>query len=194
MEIILASASPRRKELLEKAGFCFQVLPAGGKEVITRTEPSEIVEELSYQKAYEIKQRKFIEEPEKEFLIIGADTIVAMDHKILGKPKNEEEAVRTLLSLQGRVHQVYTGVTLIAGKETDFRVRSFHERTDVEFYPVSEEKIRAYVSTGEPMDKAGSYGIQGKWGIYVKGIRGDYNNVVGLPVPRLLYEMEKMDL
>ena len=194
MEIILASASPRRKELLERAGLSFIILPAGGEEVITKTDPAEIVEELSYQKALEIKNLKAGEEPQKEFLIIGADTIVAMDGKVLGKPKDEEDAVKTLLSLQGRVHQVYTGVSLFWGKGTDFTEYSFHEKTDVEFYPVTEEKIRAYVKTGEPSDKAGSYAIQGRWGIYVKGIRGDYNNVVGLPVPRLFYELEKRNI
>ena len=194
MEIILASASPRRRELLEKAGLSFRIVPAKGEEVITKTDPAEIVEELSYQKALEVQKRKAEEEPERELLVIGADTIVAMDGKVLGKPKDEEDAVKTLMSLQGRVHQVYTGVTLIWGRGSDFTDCSFHERTDVEFYPVSEEKIRAYVKSGEPVDKAGSYGIQGKWGVYVKGIHGDYNNVVGLPVPRLFYELEKRNI
>ena len=128
---------------------------------------------------------------EEGTVILGADTIVSFDNKILGKPKNEEDAVNTLSMLQGNTHQVYTGVTVMERKDSKWETITFAECTDVSFYPVSEEEIRAYVATGEPMDKAGSYGIQGGFGAYVKGIRGDYTNVVGLPVGRLFYETKK---
>ena len=128
---------------------------------------------------------------EEGTVILGADTIVSFDNKILGKPKNEEDAVNTLSMLQGNTHQVYTGVTVMERKDSKWEKITFAECTDVSFYSVSEEEIRAYVATGEPMDKAGSYGIQGGFGAYVKGIRGDYTNVVGLPVGRLFYETKK---
>lgn len=125
-------------------------------------------------------------------IILGADTIVSFDGKILGKPRNEEEAVNTLMMLQGNTHQVYTGVTVMEQREnSSWKTLTFAECTDVSFYPVSEEEIRAYVATGEPMDKAGSYGIQGAFGAYVRSIRGDYTNVVGLPVGRLFYEAKE---
>ncbi len=187
--IILASASPRRKELLEKAGVSFRIIPSTEKERITSVLPEEIVKELSFQKAHSVADKI-----EEDFVVIGADTIVAYGDTILGKPKDEEDAVQTLLKLQGNTHQVYTGVTVLAGAKSGCRKFTFAERTDVTFYPVSEEDIREYVKSGEPMDKAGSYGIQGEFGIYVKGICGDYLNVVGLPVARLLYEMKRQGI
>lgn len=189
-KIILASASPRRKELLERAGVIFDVIPSTGEEIITAKEPDKVVEELSRTKAYAVSAGLNEDFPEGT-LVIGADTIVAWGGCILGKPADEEDAVHTLLKLQGDTHQVYTGVTVLVKEQNGFREHTFSECTDVTFYPVSEEEIRGYVRTGEPMDKAGSYGIQGLFGIYVKGICGDYNNVVGLPVARLFYEMKK---
>ena len=131
-------------------------------------------------------------ECEEKTLVIGSDTVVVFQNRILGKPADEEDAVHTLQKLQDNTHQVYTGVTVLEKKQGQWIEHTFYEKTDVEFYPVSENEIKAYVSTGEPMDKAGSYGIQGRWGIYVKGICGDYNNVVGLPVARLFHEMKKL--
>ena len=188
-KIILASASPRRKELLENAGVTFVVQPGSGEEIITKANPDEIVEELSLMKA-----QFAAEEEEEGTLIIGSDTVVAFEGEILGKPADEEDAVRTLMKLQGKTHQVYTGVTVLERKNTTWIPYTFSECTDVEFYPVTEEEIREYVSTGEPVDKAGSYAIQGKFNVYVKAIRGDYSNVVGLPVARLLYEMKNRGL
>ena len=127
----------------------------------------------------------------EDTLVIGADTIVVYHGQILGKPEDEADAVKTLAMLQGNTHQVYTGVTLLRKQGDSWERYTFTECTDVTFYPVSEKEIRDYVSTGDPMDKAGSYGIQGPFGIYVRGIRGDYNNVVGLPVARLFYEAKK---
>lgn len=191
-KIILASASPRRKELLERAGVSFQVRTSQGEEIITEKIPSKIVEELSRVKAENVLGEMDIED--ETVWVIGADTIVSYDGKVLGKPSDEEDAVKTLLELQGKTHQVYTGVTVIEKTAKKTNYHTFSECTEVIFYPVTEEEIRAYVKTGEPMDKAGSYGIQGAWGIYVKGIHGDYNNVVGLPVSRLIYEMKKIGM
>ncbi|MFQ9157554.1 MAG: Maf family protein [Blautia sp.] len=156
--IILASASPRRKELLQLAGVSFTVLPATGEEQISTAIPWEAVEHLSFQKAQMVAESHFWEEGT---LVIGADTIVVYQEKILGKPKDAKDAVQTLLCLQGNTHQVYTGVTVFKKQAGQWLTNTFWECTDVTFYPVSLEEIQAYVKTGEPMDKAGSYGIQG---------------------------------
>ena len=198
-KIILASASPRRKELLEQAGISFYIMPATGEEVITKTNPSEVVESLSEQKAQEIFAKlsneagfeKKILQNHETMVVIGADTVVSYKNKILGKPKDREDAARMIEMLQGETHQVYTGVTLLwrkAGAECGKAV--FHECTLVEVYPMSQEEIAGYVQTGEPDDKAGGYGIQGKFAVYVRKIHGDYNNVVGLPVSRVYQEMK----
>mgnify|MGYP004511858903 FL=1 len=188
-KIILASASPRRRELLANAGVIFQVCPGNSEEKITKEKPEDIVKELSLQKAMAVASRFDMEEGT---VILGADTIVSFDGRILGKPENEDAAVNTLTLLQGKTHQVYTGVTIMEQqKDASWKTITFAESTDVSFYPVSEDEIRRYVATGEPMDKAGSYGIQGGFGVYVKEIRGDYTNVVGLPVGRLFYESKK---
>ena len=187
-KIILASASPRRRELLERAGVVFEVRPGDGEELITSQDPESVVKELSRQKAF---QAAF--PAEEGTIILGADTIVAFQGKILGKPRDEEDAAETLKMLQGNTHQVYTGVTVLEYRKK-WRETTFAECTDVTFYPVSDREIRNYVSSGEPADKAGSYGIQGRFGIYVKEIRGEYSNVVGLPVGRLFYEAKKLGI
>lgn len=187
--IILASASPRRRELLERAGIQFTVCPGQGEEQITVSDPAEVVEELSEQKAREVFLKT-----EGDILVIGADTVVAVNGKILGKPKDQEEARQMLRSIQGGSHEVYTGVTLLDREEGQERQRTFHVMTKVVFYPMSEEEIQRYVDTKEPMDKAGAYGIQGKAGIFVREIHGDYNNVVGLPAARLYQELKEMGI
>lgn len=181
-KMILASASPRRRELLEQAGIPFEVIVSDADEVITKKEPGEVVEELSLCKA------RTVAEQNPDRLVLGADTVVVLDGKILGKPKDEADAGRMLEMLQGRTHQVYTGVTLVRG-ETQV---SFHESADVEVYPMSEEEIEGYIRTGEPMDKAGAYGIQGRFGIFIKEIKGDYNTIVGLPIARVYHELSKI--
>ena len=189
--VILASASPRRKELLSLAGINFDILPAGGKELFTATQPDEIVKELSMHKAQEAAGRLEKEGgPQGACWVIGADTIVCAQGKILGKPADEKEAAASLRMLQDRTHQVYTGVAVLYREDPHqaWRRLSFAEKTDVTFFPVSDEEIAAYVSTKDPMDKAGSYAIQGPWAVYVRGISGDYNNVVGLPLARLIHE------
>lgn len=187
-KIILASASPRRRELLAWAGVDFQVITGSGEEHIRETEPSRIVEELSAEKAFQVAET--ISE-EEGTVVIGADTIVSFQGKILGKPSDKADSRKTLEMLQGNTHQVYTGVTILENTRGKWQKTSFAEKTDVTFYPVSEKEIRDYVKTKEPMDKAGSYGIQGLFGIYVKSISGEYSNVVGLPVGRLFYEAKK---
>ena len=186
MRLILASGSPRRKELLERAGLKFEIIPAKGEEVIVGTEPAEIVKGLSQQKAREVAGAAEGE----DFLVIGADTVVSYRGNILGKPADEAEAVNMLQMLNGKTHQVFTGVTLISRRDGEISEKTFYECTDVVFLEVSDKTILDYVASGEPMDKAGAYAIQGGWGPHVKEIRGDYDNVVGLPVTRLLAEME----
>ena len=186
MKLILASASPRRKELLGKIGLEFAIIPAKGEEVVTKNLPWEVVEELSLQKAKEIADMQM-----EECIVIGSDTIVAKGEKIMGKPKDEADAYQMLSEIAGDVHQVYTGVTLIrTGKEP--KVITFVEKTDVHLYPMSDEEIYAYIATKDPMDKAGAYGIQGDFAIHVKGIEGDYYNVVGLPIGKVYQELKQL--
>ncbi len=204
-EWILASKSPRRKELLGQMGVSFQIRPAIGEEVITGSEPSEVVMELASQKAQEIAEGILAEMEEMNrpsmpglpvgrqpghYLIVGADTIVSYEGNILGKPKDERDAVRMLTMLSGNTHQVYTGVCLIYVNDEQTESHVFFEKTDVTMYRMSAKEITAYVRSGEPMDKAGAYGIQGKCAIYIEKIHGDYNNVVGLPISRLYQEIK----
>ena len=186
-KFVLASGSPRRKELLEQMGLCFEISSAHGDEIITKELPAEIVEELSYAKASEVADRYAQQTINDMTVIIGADTIVAHGAEIMGKPADQDDAVRMLDLLQGDTHQVYTGVTLVILKDGT-------RNTDVMMYPMTKEQIKAYVETGEPMDKAGAYAIQGKCAAYIKGIHGDYNNVVGLPVARLMQELFALKL
>lgn len=180
-KIILASASPRRKELLEQIGVTFEIVKANGEEIITSSIPTEVVKELSIQKAKEVAGRC------KGTVIIGADTVVAVDNQILGKPKNPADAMRMLQLLQGREHQVITGVAVLLLESG--KMISFAQTTKVRVFPMSNVQIKQYIASGEPMDKAGAYGIQGRFAAYVLGIEGDYNNVVGLPVGRLYQEV-----
>ncbi len=199
-QMILASASPRRKELLEQIGAEFVICPAKGEEVITETDPSAVVMELSRQKAEEVasgvltyNERHADLATPQDILVIGADTVVAYENQILGKPKDEEDARRMLTMLSGKMHSVYTGVTFVfIDKEGRTGEHCFFEKTDVCMYPLKEDEIERYIQSGDPMDKAGSYGIQGRFAIHIKEIRGDYNNVVGLPVARLYQELQKL--
>lgn len=194
MKIYLASASPRRKELLKQVGISFKTMPSTVEEKITKIEPQEFVEELSYQKAVDVCGRLTAENKE-DFVVIGADTVVSCWGEILGKPKDKEDAVRMLKNLQGGSHQVYTGVTLAwKYKDMSAMFATFSECTDVTMYTMSEEEIKRYVDSGEPMDKAGAYAIQGLCATYIQGICGDYNNVVGLPVGRVCQELKKRGL
>ena len=209
VRLVLASASPRRRELLSQIGLEFTVMPSTKEENANTTEAGALVQELSRQKAVDIweqlsggqgqnpdaDQEQISEETQEpnlngkrqsELLVIGADTVVCCEGKILGKPHSREAAAEMLTALQGRSHDVYTGVTLYSQSETV----TFFECTQVEFYPMTEVEISEYIDSKEPMDKAGAYGIQGLGARFVKGIRGDYNNVVGLPVGRLYQELK----
>ena len=209
VRLVLASASPRRRELLSQIGLEFTVMPSTKEENAKTTEAGALVQELSRQKAVDIweqlsggqgqnpdaDQEQISEETQEpnlngkrqpELLVIGADTVVCCEGKILGKPHSREAAAEMLTALQGRSHEVYTGVTLYSQSGTV----TFFECTQVEFYPMTEVEISEYIDSKEPMDKAGAYGIQGLGARFVKGIRGDYNNVVGLPVGRLYQELK----
>ncbi|MBO5291989.1 MAG: septum formation protein Maf [Lachnospiraceae bacterium] len=188
-KMILASGSPRRKELLTQIGFAFDVIPSTKEEVRSSKVPEELVQELSYQKAMDVAACT-----EEGRLVIGADTLVACEGQIMGKPEDKEQAAEMLRALSGNTHQVYTGVTVVMREGEDFEYFTFFEKTDVYVYELSEREIQDYIRTGEPMDKAGSYGIQGAFARYIKGICGDYNNVVGLPVARLYQELKKRGL
>lgn len=193
MRVILASGSPRRRELLTKIYSDFEVITSDVEEVTEATDPGEIVKELSSLKAkavYECVTDTDNDSADKDVIVIGADTIVSYDGEVLGKPADEEEAKSMISMLSERTHQVYTGVTVYAcrrGQENSF---SFYEKTNVTFYNIDKYDIADYVKTGSPMDKAGAYGIQDDFAKHVAGIEGDYNNVVGLPVARLYQELK----
>ncbi len=181
MKIILASGSPRRRELMEQAGIPFETDVSEADENIDEDlAPAEYVTELSLRKA------KAIATKHGEDIIIGADTIVALDDRILGKPKDEAEAYEMLSLLAGRTHSVYTGVTILYPE-----AESFYEKTDVTMYPADEELLRSYARCGEPLDKAGAYGIQGKGALLVERIDGDYYNVMGLPIASLYRRLKR---
>ncbi len=182
---ILASASPRRRELLKQIGVTFEVMPAKGEEVITKEQPEQAVMELSRQKAEEIAAGI----QDEQVLVLGADTVVAYDGKILGKPKDETDARAMLSMLNGMTHSVFTGVTVIVIRNGKSEIHSFYEETKVTMYPMTDAQISYYIQTEEPMDKAGAYGIQGKGAVFIEKINGDYNNVVGLPVAKIFYKM-----
>ncbi len=201
-QIILASGSPRRKELLEQIGIEFEICPAKGEEKMTKSNPAEVVEELSKQKAEEIavmvssygEAHQELMTPQ-DIMVIGADTVVAAGTQILGKPKDEADACRMLRLLSGKAHEVYTGVTLLfIDKSGKMGEHVFHETTKVFMKDMTDTEIKRYVATQEPMDKAGAYGIQGKCAIYIDKIEGDYNNVVGLPVSRIYRELQKLGI
>lgn len=185
-QVILASGSPRRKELLEQMGLTFQILPSKKEEKQIGETPAQIVEGLSRQKAQDVAEQISSDQA----LVIGADTIVVCDGQIMGKPHTKEEACQMIGMLQGKTHQVYTGVTVAetersADGTNKIAYDTFSCCTQVKVFPMDETEIKRYVALGESMDKAGAYGIQGGFGTYVEGIEGDYNNVLGLPISAL---------
>lgn len=225
-QIILASASPRRKELLAQIGYDFKVVVSDVDENIEKCEPSQFVAKLSKRKAMAVADEILadkvtageksasciMEMSSDKTIVIGADTVVAIDGEILGKPVDEEDAVRMLLMLGGKCHSVYTGVTIVkkgvvGGDSGDSAesvdsvetaetvdsvdsVETFYDETRVYMYPITEQEARDYVATGEPMDKAGAYAIQGIAGKFVERIEGSYNNVVGLPVEKIYQRLK----
>lgn len=204
MKIILASASPRRRELLQQVGIEFTVIPSDCEEDCRETTPDKLVESLAEQKARNVAEKicqNNLLSHSRDFstdsliVILGSDTVVAKDGIILGKPTDEKNAFDMISGLQGRKHQVYSGVALLLCDKNTGEIkkqRFFHVMTEVSVFPMTSEEIRQYIATGEPMDKAGAYGIQGYFARYIEGITGDYYNVVGLPVSRVVREIEEL--
>lgn len=188
MRMVLASASPRRKELLAQMGIKPEIVPSRIEERTKETEPDSMVMELSRQKAEDAAA-----DCGAGTVVIGADTVVSVDGEVLGKPGTPEKAYEMIAKLQGRDHQVYTGVTLLlCSGEGVRRGRTFFEKTEVSVYPMAEQEIWEYARSGEPLDKAGAYGIQGHFAVFIKKINGGYDNVVGLPLGRLYHELKKL--
>ena len=208
--IILGSASPRRRELLEQIGIEFEIVVSDAREHYKSTRPEDIVRELALMKAEHVA--KEVERREKEraeqasipgldtgeahlrnVVILGADTIVVLDGQILGKPSDEEAAFSMLKSLQGRMHQVYTGVAVLNFDGSgSLRTISHAEETKVYVHEMTDEEIRRYIAAGESMDKAGAYGVQGRFAAFIDRIEGDYYNVVGLPVAYLYHTVKEL--
>lgn len=195
MRVILASGSPRRRELLDLAGVSYEVIKSEKEERMTSQVPADVVKELSLMKAMDVAEENFLEKTEEEILVIGADTVVASGDKILGKPKDEEDAKEMLRGLAGRGHSVFTGIALLwikHGKITKTVNKAVETKVFVE--PMTETEIEEYVASGECMDKAGAYAIQGKFAPYITGIEGDYYNVVGFPLCTVMKEMKNLCL
>ena len=188
-EIILASGSPRRRELLTREGIPFRVIVSHADEHISETDPNAYVETLAKRKAESVA-----ENVNGDAVILGADTIVCVDREILGKPADEEEAKAMIRKIRGRAHEVVTGVALIRkrGEETEERV--FSCTTYVHVRPMTEEEVEAYIAVGESMDKAGAYAIQGAFGAYIDRFEGDYDNVIGLPVTAVKEALKEWEL
>lgn len=192
--IILGSASPRRRELLEQIGVEFEVKVSDKEEVYHSTDPSAIVRELALMKAENVAgELKAADMRDSGLIVIGADTVVVLDGKILGKPKDDGDAERMLKALQGRAHDVYTGAAFLSyGRNGEKEICNYAVGTRVYVNPMTEDEIRAYIATGEPVDKAGAYGIQGRFAAYIEKIEGDYYNVVGLPVSRVYETLKEL--
>ena len=191
MNIILASGSPRRREILSSLGVSFSVLVAGADETCAETNPGKLTEILSLRKAWAVKER--LGEADKESagntLLIASDTVVAApDGEILGKPHTRADAERMLRLLSGKRHTVVSGIALILGD----RELTAHAVTAVDFDPIPEKLLSAYLDSDEPYDKAGAYAIQGRASVWIRGIEGDYFNVVGLPVNLLACKVREL--
>ena len=183
MKFILASASPRRLELLQQIGVKPNVIVSDFDEVKTADQPEALVQANAVGKG-----RSVVSKSPREAVVVAADTIVVLHGKVLGKPRDAEDAVRMLTYLSGHTHQVLTAVAVFYQGKEAVKV----EKTDVEFYPLTKEQILSYLHTDEPMDKAGAYGIQGRGALLVKGINGSYSNVVGLPLGTLIRMLMEM--
>ena len=183
MSIILASQSPRRIELLGQTGWEFQVIPSRfDEDGVTAQTPAELVRKLALGKARAVLRGD-------GDIVIGCDTVVALQNTVFGKPRDREDARRMITALAGNTHSVITGVCILSGAQT---VRQFECETKVRFFPLTEKEIEAYIDTDEPYDKAGGYGIQGKAGLFAESIEGDYNNVVGMPLSRVYREVKAL--
>ena len=186
MKLILASGSPRRKQLLEMTGLKFEVVTSAADETVPEdTDPGIAALILSERKALAVANL----EQCKGSIVIGADTIVSLNGHKFGKPKDADDAYKMLSALSDRTHTVYTGVAIV---NSDLTVNKFVEATEVHFYPLSDRQIKDYISTGEYIDKAGGYAIQDGGAVFVSGIIGDYYNVMGLPIGRLMQEIRRI--
>ena len=183
-KLILASGSPRRRELLTLAGYDFEVIVSDADEHVGATDPARFVELASLKKAEAV----FASHADRT--VIGSDTVVAIDGRIIGKPRDEADAYDTLFTLSGRTHIVYTGVTVLAPG----RFVTFHDATSVTFAKLSEAEIRRYIATGEPLDKAGAYGIQGPASVFVDHIEGCYFTIIGMPLPKLYRTLKEFGI
>lgn len=191
-KIILGSASPRRRELLAQIGIEFDIVVSHKEEYYKSILPEAIVKELAFMKAKNVSSELEMLSPIKNTIIIGADTIVALEDKILGKPKDTKDAFQMLKNLQGRAHQVYTGVAILDyNQQGECQIINQAVETKVYVHEMEDEEIRSYIQSGEPMDKAGAYGIQGKFAAYIDKIEGDYYNVVGLPISYLYQQLKE---
>ncbi len=187
--MVLASGSPRRKEILEQAGYTFEIQVSHKEEKYHSTEPDEVVKELALLKAEDIAEQN----EKKNLIVIGADTVVANHGNILGKPKNDEDAFSMIQGIQGENHSVYTGIAILSfDEEGKKRIVNDAVETKVFVDAMTEKEIRAYLATGEHRDKAGSYAIQGKFAPYIEKIEGDYYNVVGLPISYIRKALKKL--
>lgn len=185
--VVLASQSPRRKKLLDQIGLSFEVFPSNAEEISSQSDPALLVEELALLKAKDVSSRH------PDSFIIGADTVVVHQDKIIGKPKDKNEAFEILSSLSDSTHSVFTGVAFVKSDKNGhiLSTSTFYEQTKVTFSALDEMDIHAYIETGNPMDKAGAYGIQDDLGaLFVEGIEGDYYNVVGFPLNRFYRELK----
>ena len=184
-KFIVASASPRRKEIFENAGYTFEVIPSDADEKIeSELSPYEAVKLLAFKKAQSVAEKH------PEAVVFGCDTVVVSDGVILGKPKDKADAFSTLKKLSGKTHEVITGVCVIENGESE----SFYEVTRVTFYPLDDKTIESYIETNEVYDKAGSYGIQGFGSVLVEKIEGDYFSVVGLPISKTARLLSKFGI
>lgn len=187
-KLILASKSPRRREIMKLVGMDFDVVISECDENIEYDDPRDMVSKLSYLKAKAVADTLI---DGLDHLVIGSDTTVLFNGEVLGKPKDEEEAFKMLRAMSGNTHVVYTGVSIINTKSG--KSETFYEETKVEFYEVSDDEINAYIATKDPMDKAGAYGVQGLGAFLVKRIEGDYFTVVGLPIAHLIQVLKNFE-
>lgn len=189
-KLVLASASPRRKELLGLLQLEFEVVPSEYEEIQPEThpDPAELTIHLASEKARDVARRR------PDALVLGADTLVALDNRLYGKPKGPENAARMLRELSGRTHTVVTGVALIPPGDGEREIHTLACQTQVQFRPLDEAEIAAYAASGEPLDKAGAYAIQGFGAMFIQEIRGDYPNVVGLPLTPLVPLLRRLGI